>query len=144
MLYVIISNPQRPAATQRTATAQNQGQRGPQSPPDPEMLRQGYLSSPSDLSRLRNQMPLLADVINDPAEFKRRYEDFQRRQQDLQAQREKDMAFLEADPFDVEAQARIEELIRLERVDENYAHTQEYHPEGTTPSPPALSKMPKN
>ena len=95
------------------------------------MLRQTYLSSPADLANLRHQIPQLAEAINEPEKFAQLWQEVQTRQKELQAQRERDIALLEADPFDVEAQTRIEELIRLERVDENLEQTREYHPEGS-------------
>lgn len=74
-------------------------------------------------------MPFLADAINDSKLWSERWEEVQKQRKDLEEQKERDMALLEADPFDIEAQKRIEELIRLERVEENFEQTKEYHPE---------------
>ena len=147
MLAVVVSNPQTSqqarapagqAASSRTG-AQAQQRRARPDPTDAETLRQSYLNSPADLANLRHQLPLLGDAINDQARFKELWDEFQKRQKELQAQKERDIALLEADPFDVDAQRRIEELIRLERVDENLEQTREYHPEGMC----ALACLPK-
>ena len=145
MLGVLVHKPnQRPAApTAQSSSSRAGGVQGIRNAPQTgagrtaspdkaalEMMRQNYLASPADLANLRHQIPQLADAINDPEKFAQLWQEFQRRQKELQAQRERDMALLEADPFDVEAQRRIEELIRLERVDENLEQTREYHPEG--------------
>ena len=97
---------------------------------DPEVLRQQYLQNPPYLAQLRYQIPQLADVINDPPRWRELYNEYQRRRAELEAQKERDIALLQADPFDVEAQKRIEEMIRLEQVDENLEQTREHHPEG--------------
>lgn len=147
MLAVVVSNPRTSqqarapagqAGSSRTG-AQAQQRRARPDPTDAETLRQSYLNSPADLANLRHQLPLLGDAINDPARFKELWDEFQKRQKELQAQKERDIALLEADPFDVDAQRRIEELIRLERVDENLEQTREYHPEGMF----ALSSLPE-
>lgn len=44
-------------------------------------------------------------------------------------ERQREMDRLEADPFDVEAQQKIEEAIRQQAVLENMNHALEYRPE---------------
>jgi len=51
------------------------------------------------------------------------------RQDDLELQRQREIELLNADPFDVEAQRRIEEAIRQQAVLENMEHAIEYSPE---------------
>lgn len=51
------------------------------------------------------------------------------RQDELELQRQRDIGLLNADPFDVEAQKRIEEAIRQQAVLENMEHAMEYSPE---------------
>ncbi|OAA59552.1 hypothetical protein SPI_05750 [Niveomyces insectorum RCEF 264] len=73
--------------------------------PDPEMIRLQILGDP----RLREE----------PAAHERRE----------RLERQRQIAQLNADPFDVEAQARIEEIIRQERVMENLQNAMEHNPE---------------
>ena len=51
------------------------------------------------------------------------------RRADQERQRQLEIARLNADPFDVEAQRKIEEEIRQEAVFENLEHAIEYSPE---------------
>ena len=51
------------------------------------------------------------------------------RQAEAELERQREIERLNADPFDVEAQRRIEEAIRQQAVMENMAHALEYSPE---------------
>jgi DNA damage-inducible protein 1 len=44
-------------------------------------------------------------------------------------QRQREISALNADPYDIEAQRKIEEAIRMEAVLENLEHAMEYSPE---------------
>ena len=83
-------------------------------------------------------MPLLADAINDSQRWAQMWEEYQNRKRELEEQKRRDEALLESDPFDIDAQTRIEELIRLQNVDENLEQTREYHPEGMPKTSPHL------
>jgi DNA damage-inducible protein 1 len=50
-------------------------------------------------------------------------------QADAELERQREMDRLEANPFDVEAQRKIEEAIRQQAVLENMEHALEYSPE---------------
>ena len=66
---------------------------------------------------------------NNPARFAELIR--QTRQMQLEAEREaeRERALLEADPFSIEAQRRIEEAIQQQAVLENLEHALEYSPE---------------
>lgn len=102
---------------------------------NPEELRQRYLSSPGDLANLRYQIPMLADAINDSELWKERYAEYTRRKKEYEEQEARDLALIEADEFDIEAQKRIAERIKRKQIQENYQYAQEHHPEGMTFSP---------
>lgn len=95
-----------------------------------EELRQRYLSSPNDLANLRYQLPYLADAINDPNLWKERHEGLRRQRKEEDEEQARDMALIEADEFDVEAQRRIAERIKREQINANYQYAREHHPEG--------------
>lgn len=74
--------------------------------------------------------PELADAAqNDPARFRDLLGQLAAMQESARLQREREMQLLEADPFDVEAQKKIEEAIRQERVLENMEQAMEDMPE---------------
>ena len=94
------------------------------------MARSQLLSDPNLMAQLRESQPEIADAaLNNPAKFKEFYTargDRYRQMQEEKAQMEE---LLMADPFDVEAQRKIEEAIRQERVLENMEHAMEFSPE---------------
>ena len=104
------------------------GQRGQAH--DPEFLRLQALGNPALLENMRQQQPGLADAVQDPARFRRACEDMRRQQDEFEAEKARKLELLSADPFNVEAQREIEEMIRLEAVVENLHTAMEHNPEG--------------
>ena len=120
---------QQQPARQPAAAAQQQQQRGrPQQ--DPETLRLQILGDPASRANMNRTHPDLARVVDDPAAFAQALRQLQEQERQHQAQVSDQIARLNADPFDLEAQMRIEEMIREERVQENLQNAIEHNPEG--------------
>lgn len=90
---------------------------------------------PTDVRVVLQTNPELADAAqNDPARFRDLLGQLAAMQESARLQREREMQLLEADPFDVEAQKKIEEAIRQERVLENMEQAMEDMPESCVSS----------
>lgn len=72
---------------------------------------------------------MVAAAQSDPRRFAELLRQTRERQNAAQLERQREISLLNADPFDVEAQRKIEEAIRQERVLENMEHALEYLPE---------------
>lgn len=94
----------------------------------PALIRSLLLSNPHDLSLLKERNPTLADAL-----LSGNFETFSRVLMDQQresALREQErLRLYSADPFDLEAQARIEEEIRQRNIEENMTIAMEEAPE---------------
>ncbi|KAJ3310001.1 DNA damage-inducible protein 1 [Blyttiomyces sp. JEL0837] len=95
-----------------------------------ENARQQLLSDPIALRRLEAQNPQIAQAVRNPAEFRRFLQQIeaQKREAERQAALEEQM-LQNADPFDIEAQRKIEEAIKKENVNRNWETAMEFHPE---------------
>jgi len=97
---------------------------------DAEMMRLQILGDPNLMRQLEHSQPELANAArSDPARFSQLLRQFRQMQADAELERQREMDRLEADPFDVEAQRKIEEAIRQQAVLENMDHALEYSPE---------------
>lgn len=96
---------------------------------DPERLRLHIAGDPRMLEEVRRQDPELAASANDAEKFHTLWDQKQRSLAQAQAAKEAELALLNADPFNLEAQAKIEEMIRQERVAENVQKALEDNPE---------------
>lgn len=97
---------------------------------DAEMLRLQALGNPVILNQIRAQNGDLANAVNDSSSFSQIYEQMLRQQEENEAEKHRELALLNADPFNAEAQGKIEEMIRQERVIENLQHAMDHTPEG--------------
>lgn len=97
---------------------------------DTEMLRLQILGDPAVRQQLARQHPELAASVEDPAQFRRIFLDSQDRERREREARQREIERLNEDPFNVENQRRIEEMIRQERVMENLQNAMEHNPEG--------------
>jgi DNA damage-inducible protein 1 len=114
-----------PTASQSTSRPV---QRQPEGP-DPERLRLHIIGDPRMLEEVRRQDPDLAAAAANPTEFHTLWDQKQQQLAQAQAEKEAELALLNADPFNLDAQAKIEEMIRLERVAENVQKALEDNPE---------------
>ncbi|KAL8700657.1 MAG: hypothetical protein Q9224_000860 [Gallowayella concinna] len=119
----------RPSARATPANPRTEGGRGAGSGADAEMIRLQALGNPGVLSQIRAQNGDLADAVHNSSRWSEIYNHMLRQQQDIEAQKQRELALLNADPFNVEAQAKIEEMIRQERVIENLQHAMDHTPE---------------
>ncbi|XP_064822924.1 protein DDI1 homolog 2-like isoform X2 [Oncorhynchus masou masou] len=101
------------------------------SPPgldDPALLRQMLLANPHELSLLKERNPPLAEALLS-GDLERFTKVLLEQQQDRARREQERIRLLTADPFDMEAQAKIEEDIRQHNVEENMTIAMEEAPE---------------
>ncbi|BEJ13223.1 hypothetical protein CspHIS471_0303970 [Cutaneotrichosporon sp. HIS471] len=86
---------------------------------DPRLMNQLRQANPEFAAAIQSGGARFRDMVRHQAEDVRRTKQEKERQTEL----------LNADPYDIEAQKKIEEAIRMERVLENMSHAMEYSPE---------------
>ena len=135
MLGVQVRNPRapsdgssRPVRTQRRGPANAGPRQGAQT--DPEMIRLQAMGNPNILATIRASDPELANAVQDPARFQQIFEDKLRQKVEMDAEIQRRNDLLSADPFNVDAQREIEEMIRQEGVIQNLENAMEHNPEG--------------
>lgn len=95
-----------------------------------EYARAQILSNPQLMRQLEEAEPEIADAAkNDPTKFKQLYNARGERYAAMQQEKQQMEELLMADPFDIEAQKKIEEAIRQQQVLENMEHAMEFSPE---------------
>ncbi len=95
-----------------------------------EQLRLRILQERAVRAEVERQDPELAAAATDSQRFHDLFDARRLQNEQLQREKEEQMARLEADPFNMEAQEKIEEMIRQERVAENMQKAMEEFPEG--------------
>ncbi|KAL2120534.1 hypothetical protein VTJ04DRAFT_4561 [Mycothermus thermophilus] len=112
------------------AGQQSAASRAPRPPPaqDPEVIRLQILGDPAMRAEVARLRPDLVAVVEDPQEFARLFADSIEQQRRERAERQRQIEMLNSD-LDPVAQARIEEIIRQERVMENLQSALEHNPE---------------
>ena len=115
---------------QRVRQQPRQQQTGGQGYPDPETIRLQMLGNPQLRQSVVDQRPELGPVVDNPQRFAEVFRRLHEQEREEQRSRQQRIADLNADPFDVEAQTRIAEMIREERVQENLQNAIEHNPEG--------------
>lgn len=138
MLAVVIRQARRPAPQQTTGNTGTRQRPGRPTGPDAEGLRQQLLSDPRQLANIRAQDPELAAAVYDPNTWSQTFGMRQQQQQQAERERREQIDLLNRDPFNIEAQRKIEELIRQDRVVENLEKAYNENPEGTSGATPNL------
>lgn len=95
---------------------------------DPALLQQMLLSNPHELSLLKERNPPLAEALLS-GDLERFTKVLLEQQQDRARREQERIRLLTADPFDLDAQAKIEEDIRQHNVEENMTIAMEEAPE---------------
>ena len=113
------------------AQQQPSGQRRAQQPgqQDPELIRLQLLGDPRMRAEVQRVNPPLAQALDDPQRFAQIFSQSQNQQEEARRARIREIEQLNADEFNPEAQARIEEIIRQQGVMENLQNAMEYNPE---------------
>jgi DNA damage-inducible protein 1 len=129
MLGMAVQDPQQVVQRGQPSAQQSSMQPQPPSRPDPERFRLHIVGDPQMMAQVRGRDPELADAANSRDRFHALWS--QRQSQAAQAEAEKNaqLALLNADPFNEEAQRKIEEMIQHERIQENIQKALEDNPE---------------
>ncbi|KAF7198436.1 DNA damage-inducible protein 1, partial [Pseudocercospora fuligena] len=109
---------------------QSQQRRGaPNSPEEIETTRLSILGNPAAMNQIREQRPALAAAMNDSNRFREVWQEMMREDDDRERERMEQIRLLNEDPFNIDAQRKIEEMIRQESVQENLQFAYEHSPE---------------
>ena len=130
VLSLIIRSGPLPANAGRQPPARSRPRPSQSAPPlDAEATRLHLLNDSATLANVRENDPELAHMINDPVRFRELFDIRIQRQKDAVQEKQEMMNLLDSDPFNPDAQTKIEELIRQERVMENMKKALEDNPE---------------
>ncbi|KAJ2663349.1 DNA damage-inducible protein 1 [Coemansia sp. RSA 1200] len=98
--------------------------------PQMEARRQNVLNSQQLMRQLSQTHPNIVQAAqNDPAEFSRLVMQLQEEQGRVEQARRREIENLNSNPFDIDSQRRIEEMIRQENIMRNMEAALEYNPE---------------
>ncbi|KAK9733194.1 hypothetical protein RND81_04G050400 [Saponaria officinalis] len=99
---------------------------------NPAAFQQQLRSDSNFMAQIFQNDPELAQAIsgNDLNKFQEILRQRHQQREVLRRREEEELALLHADPFDVEAQKKIEAAIRQKGIDENWAAALEHNPEG--------------
>ncbi|KAJ4725403.1 DNA damage-inducible protein 1 [Melia azedarach] len=98
---------------------------------NPAAFQQQIRNDANTMTQLFQSDPELAQVLlgNDLNRLQDLLRERNRQRSELRRRQEEELALLYADPFDVEAQKKIEAAIRQKGIDENWAAALEHNPE---------------
>ncbi|XP_030875890.1 regulatory solute carrier protein family 1 member 1 isoform X1 [Leptonychotes weddellii] len=122
------SRQRQPPGAQQSHSSPGDIASSPQGLDNPALLRDMLLANPHELSLLKERNPPLADALlsGDLEKFSRVLVE---QQQDRARREQERIRLFSADPFDLEAQAKIEEDIRQQNIEENMTIAMEEAPE---------------
>ncbi|XP_060115561.1 protein DDI1 homolog 2 [Heteronotia binoei] len=118
--------PQQPAPPPRASPPE--GPPIPQGLDNPALLRDMLLANPHELSLLKERNPPLAEALLS-GDLEKFSQVLVEQQQDRARREQERIRLFSADPFDLEAQAKIEEDIRQQNIEENMTIAMEEAPE---------------
>lgn len=119
--------PSRQGGSRQPPTRQNPQQQS--IAPDAERMRLHIIGDPRVMAGVRRQDPELADAANDSQRFHTVWDERKKRDVQLESEKNAQIALLNADPFNLEAQRKIEEMIQHENVQANVQKALEENPE---------------
>ncbi len=134
----ISSNPPRRRSAEGNPSGEPSAQRA-RNTNGQEQLRLRILQDRAIRAEVERQDPELAAAAQDAPRFHDLYDTRRAQNEQLQREKEEQVARLEADPFNAEAQEKIEEMIRQQRVAENMQKAMEEFPEGRSNKPERLA-----
>lgn len=122
-----------PNSSSHPQSAHNQATSGPPQQPrvdtdSPEYIRDMFLADPHQLSLLKERNPELADALLS-GNLQAFAAVLQRQRQERADKDMQRIRTMNADPFDIDAQKRIAEEIRMSNVNQNMEIAMEYSPE---------------
>ena len=111
-----------------SSSTQPQQQRQPRDPNDPEVIRQYFLSNPSELAALQERNAALAEALlsGDLQRFREALEHQHAATREAEMER---IRMINADPFDPEYQRKIAQDIQQKNINENMEAALEHTPE---------------
>src|SRR2546423_10247738 len=116
MLGMAVQDPEKVVRRGQSSAQQNSVQRDLPSRPDPERMRLHIVGDPRMMAKARGEDPELADAANNRERFHTIWNQRQRQVAQAEAEKNAQLALLNADPFNAEAQRKIEEMIQQERI----------------------------
>lgn len=135
MLAMLMRQPETPNSNMGTQQRRQQQQQRRQPPGTAgtdqiETTRLSILGNPAAMAQVREQRPALAAAINDRTRFAAVWQEMLRDDENRERDRLEQMRLLNEDPFNIDAQRKIEEMIRQQSVQENLQFAYEHNPEG--------------
>lgn len=131
MIAVVISSPSRQRAAPSSSSAAASAAM-PAAPDEGRIdeLRVSIRDDPDQMAALQAKNPGLAAAVGDPARFRAAWAESMEKLGREKAEREREIRLLNQDPFNSDAQRRIQDIIRREKIQENLQYALENNPAG--------------